>query len=304
MSAPYDFEPFLVKTRLFLNRAMDDDGRSFDEQALWATLGLELLGKAVLAKKSPALIADIQEEGHHLMVALGLTKVGDRNTTIAAKTVFMRCKKMISSLDDKEAMTFIHARNAFLHGGTAHMTLLHAHVWWSKFWPLVEVLTHELDLIIDDLVGADRVTVVQDHLDFNKKSLQTRYDSLVARAERRLAEHAAGTLPERIAKQWRPGISQDMSMKYRNFEQTCPACGKTGTLESDNIDDVDADWSGDPENPDLVVTLTVTPEFFSCDNCGLQLDGISLLDLAGMADQFYAQGDESDIQYEPDYGND
>lgn len=44
MTTPYDPEAFWIKAKLFLNHAMDSDGpRTFDEQALWASLALELL---------------------------------------------------------------------------------------------------------------------------------------------------------------------------------------------------------------------------------------------------------------------
>jgi hypothetical protein len=54
--APYDHEALWSKAQVFLNRAMDPEpGRSFDEQALWASAALELLGKAALARVSPLL---------------------------------------------------------------------------------------------------------------------------------------------------------------------------------------------------------------------------------------------------------
>jgi hypothetical protein len=57
---------------MFLNRAMDEqEARSFDERALWATLALELLAKAALARTSPVLIAEPTEEGTNLLIADG-----------------------------------------------------------------------------------------------------------------------------------------------------------------------------------------------------------------------------------------
>ncbi len=61
MRAPYDSEGLWLKAKLFINRAMDDNARSFDERALWASLSLELLAKAALANHSPLLIADPME---------------------------------------------------------------------------------------------------------------------------------------------------------------------------------------------------------------------------------------------------
>jgi hypothetical protein len=65
---------------------MDDDGiRSFDEQALWASLALERLAKAALARVSPVLIAEPTEEGANLLASLGLTQGGDHFSSVRAK---------------------------------------------------------------------------------------------------------------------------------------------------------------------------------------------------------------------------
>lgn len=75
MTVPYDHEALWLKAKLFINRAMDDDGyRSFDEQLLWASLALELLAKAALARVSPLLIVEPTEDGTNLLIASGLVK--------------------------------------------------------------------------------------------------------------------------------------------------------------------------------------------------------------------------------------
>jgi hypothetical protein len=52
---------------------MDSEaGRSFDEQALWASAALELLGKAALSRMSPLLIAEPTEDGANILIATGL----------------------------------------------------------------------------------------------------------------------------------------------------------------------------------------------------------------------------------------
>lgn len=94
MISPYDHEALWVKAKLFINRAMDDDeARSFEEQALWASLALELLAKAALARVSPLLIAEPNEEGSNLLIASGLLEGDARFTSLRAKTLFSRCHK-------------------------------------------------------------------------------------------------------------------------------------------------------------------------------------------------------------------
>lgn len=104
MTRPFDHEALWTKAKLFLNRAMDDDSRSFDEQALWAALALELLAKAALARVSPLLIAEPNEEGTNLLIATGLVDGDARFTPVRAKTLMARCHKAFKPFDQSEAM--------------------------------------------------------------------------------------------------------------------------------------------------------------------------------------------------------
>jgi len=97
VTAPYDYEALWLKAKSFLNRAMDDEGdeRSFDEQALWASLALELLAKAALARVSPLLIAEPTQDGTNLMIASGLIEGDARFTSVRAKTLYSRCRPQV-----------------------------------------------------------------------------------------------------------------------------------------------------------------------------------------------------------------
>jgi len=111
MSVPYDYEALWLKAKLFLNRAMEEnEPRSFDERALWASLALELLAKAALARVSPLLIAEPSEDGTNLLIASGLVEGDARFTSVRAKTVYSRCHKAFKPFSEAEAMKITHAR--------------------------------------------------------------------------------------------------------------------------------------------------------------------------------------------------
>jgi len=85
MIEPYDHEALWAKAKVFLNRAMDPGPeRAFDEQALWASAALELLGKAALARVSPLLIAEPTEDGANLLIATGLIEGTARLAAVSA----------------------------------------------------------------------------------------------------------------------------------------------------------------------------------------------------------------------------
>ena len=119
MIAPYDHEALWSKAKVFLNRAMDPDpGRSFDEQALWASAALELLGKAALARVSPLLIAEPTEEGVNILIATGLIEGTAKFTSVSASTIFKRCQRAFRPFSAADALKFADARNEYLHGPT------------------------------------------------------------------------------------------------------------------------------------------------------------------------------------------
>jgi hypothetical protein len=122
MTAPYDYEALWIKAKVFINRAMDPGAlRSFDEQAFWASAALELLGKAALAKVSPLLIADPQEEGRNLLIASGLVEGDARFKSVTAKTIFWRCERAFKPFSSNDALKMAAFRNEYLHSGTSQV---------------------------------------------------------------------------------------------------------------------------------------------------------------------------------------
>ena len=198
MTAPYDHEALWLKAKLFINRAMDEtDERSFDEKALWASLALELLGKAALARVSPLLIAEPTEEGNNLLIASGLVEGDTRFLSVRAKTIYSRCHRAFKPFSDLEAMHITNARNEYLHGSKAGFTSIPEAAWWPRFWAVAVILVGALERETYHLVGLERADLIDKHLEQNKKNIENRTEMLIERAKQRLAQHKAGTRRER-----------------------------------------------------------------------------------------------------------
>ncbi|MCP8711798.1 MULTISPECIES: hypothetical protein [Streptomyces] len=305
MVLPYDHKSLWVKAKLFINRAMDDDGcRSFDEQALWASLSLELLAKAALARVNPLLIAEPTEDGANLLMASGLMEGDARFTSVKAKTLFTRCQRSFKPFNLAEAAKITNARNEYLHGGGIGFASLPPHAWWPRYWAQAVILISALDMEIGDFVGSDREAVVDAHLSQNAKNIEHRTEALIERAKQRLSQYRSGTLPARIAAEWKPGsVDVDAGLKYRTVE-TCPACGAEGRLEGDTVSDTDYYYEQvSEEDYDVTVSVTVDADYFSCPTCQLVLNGYELIVQAGLPDSFETEGDPDDF-IEPEYGND
>ncbi|SEC06987.1 hypothetical protein SAMN04489844_1617 [Nocardioides exalbidus] len=305
MSVPYDHEALWLKAKLFLNKAMDDEEvRSFDERALWASLSLELLAKAALARQSPLLIAVPSEDGTNVLIALGLIAGKARFESVAAKTLYSRCEKAFKPFTKAEADKITYARNEYLHGAAAGFTEIPESGWWPRYWAQAVILVAACEREIDDLVGEVRAHIVRAHLEQNKKNVEHRTEMLLERARQRRAQFEAGSLPAKVAAEWQPGQPMTISLAHSQ-DETCPACGDRGTVEGDTVSDTDVQYERVGENDyDAIVTLTVDSEYFSCEHCGLALDDYQVLTEAGIADTFEVDGDSSDIEHEGEYGND
>jgi hypothetical protein len=307
VTAPYDHEALWSKAKVFLNRAMDPDPvRSFDEQALWASAALEILGKAALARVSPLLIAEPTEEGVNILIATGLIEGTAKFTSVSASTIFKRCQRAFRPFSAADALRFAEARNEYLHGSTIGFMTLPPEAWWPRYWALAAILVIAQDREIEELVGPDRLSIVGAYLEQNAKNVEHRTESLIARAAQRLAQYRAGTLPAKIQLEWQSNPDLTAGLTYSEAA-SCPACDSTGTLEGD--DSSDMSYTYDPNDDpidggpfDVWATVTVPADYFSCPTCHLVLDSYELIEQADLPTTFEAIDDNP--PEEPDYGND
>ena len=303
MTSSYDYDALWTKAKLFLNHAMDDgEERQFDERALWASLALELLGKAALARISPLLIAAPNEEGTNLLIASGLMAGEARFKAIPARTLYTRCSRAFKPFSFREAEQITFARNDYLHGGAAAFGGLPPEVWWPRYWGQAAILVNALDRQLVDLVGESRVEAVEAHLAQRERNIEERVEMLLERSRQRFEQYLAGTLPARLAEEWARAPDPSAGLTY-SVAHDCPACGELGTLEGENVSDAELNHETVGDDIDAWMDLTIDAEFFSCENCRLVLDGYEYLVQAGLPTEFEGIGDVGDY-FEPDYGND
>lgn len=307
MTAPYDHEALWLKAKMFLNRAMDEhEWRPFDERALWASLALELLGKAALSRTSPLLIAEPTEDGKNMLVAAGLIQGDAQFTSARAKTIFSRCQRAFPPFSHDDARRITNARNEYLHGATPGFVMIPESAWWPSYWRQAVILNNACDRTIEDLVGSDREDLVETYLQKNKQNLEHRVSMLIHQAKTRLAQHVAGTLPAKVAQQWAPGINTRAGLE-RSDTKECPACGGAeGWIEGDYIADTDISVEQYDEGYwESTITLTVAAEYFSCSDCGLVLESADLIAQADLPETFDVEGSDVDVaHYGEEYGND
>lgn len=298
MPSPVDHDGLWMKAKVHLNRSFSaTDAGDFDQAALWAASGLELLGKAALAKVNPLLVADPVDDGHSLLVAAELTADASRFKSIPAKALFSRCARAFPPFNAKEAGLIASQRNEELHSALSPFAGIDEDHWWQRYWAQAVLLIHAQDRDVEDLVGSARESTVERFLERNSENIGRRVQAILERARRRW-EQAANSKDgqdaiRKLVAQWSPWW--DMQAPG-----SCPVCGNSGLLASTYVteSEVITDW----EEGTAFEAVVAASEGFECEHCALRLFGQEYLAAAGLPDSF-----NTEREYEPpwdDYGND
>lgn len=298
MSISFDPEGLWIKSKLFINRALDPN-REFGEQAFWACSALELLGKSALARVSTLLIANPMDDGASLLVASGLLE--GNSTSVQAKAVWSRCHRVFKPFSEAEAKKLSIGRNEYIHAAGVGFDAIPAHAWWPRYWSQAVILLSHMGLIVEDYVDRRHVDEVNNALATHKETVKQQLEARIERARMMLNQSRAGTLSPRQSKEW------ELKSHYLTSHQSyveCPACGGEATIYGDDIVNTAVTYGfNDWDESGVQVTLTIAPVAIFCDDCRLDIGDYELLVEAGLDEGFELEGTGDDIEYEPEYNN-
>ncbi|EKS38550.1 MAG: hypothetical protein J0G37_14530 [Afipia sp.] len=296
------------KSKVYVSRALARKSLGdLDEYQLWASLALELLGKAALARKHPSLIVD-PTHWQSMFVAAGINVTTDVKT-ITAKTLFERLAHLVPRFDktiQKFCEGIAERRNAELHSADLPFRAMRLDAWEARYWHACDTVLQEMGSSLEHWLGATdakaprrlldeaanaidaavklRVNAARDKFKALKKSVR---DRLAAEATLREPQHQAALFRDRFDEVW---------------VETCPSCGcrafMTGEQTGEDISE---------ERDEYAVWEIVDREFigeeFRCPTCELSLIGSDEIKATGLS-YVHEDQQERELQYEPDYGND
>jgi hypothetical protein len=151
-------EGLLAKSRVYIQRAFRaKHSNDLDEYQLWASLALELLGKAALAKIHPSLVVD-PNHYESLFAASGFNISSDIKT-ITAGTLYKRLGHLSKYFDTKVkdfCDTISLRRNAELHSGELPFHQMRLDAWEGRYWQAADIIASLLDSSLEEWIGADR----------------------------------------------------------------------------------------------------------------------------------------------------
>ncbi len=277
------------KAKLYMTRALAEK-RESPLFPLWATVALEFVGRATLARVHPSLLADPQT-GDNVLYACG---VGDvkRPRSIPAKTVFLRCQEIVEGFTSSEfgfVMGLIEMRNEELHSGGAAFEDYPTGLWLADFYRIVRILLESQGLTLDEFLGKEDAAVAEQMIDAARQERKSEVLKEVA-AHRTVFEGLDG--PEVSRRQ----EAQDADLKRvaaDHKKANCPACGSqvavTGTVVRTSDPRLEDDW--------MVWEKVILPNHMHCPICGLELKGHEALHISGLGGQFAVEDSADPREY-------
>lgn len=292
------------KSKVYISRALERKStENLDEYQLWASLALELLGKAALAHRHPCLVVD----PHHwqsLFVAAGINITTDVKT-ISAKTLYERLTHLIPKFDrsvlQKFCQEIAERRNTELHSADLPFRAMKLEAWEARYWHACDTILQHMDSSLEQWLGANDARAPRQLLN---QAMQALGDAV------RLRIVAAKESFEKLTKSELKRLKSEPKKKHDSFKNSydeiwnteCPACkccaymtgNQTGEEIIEDYDEYEI-WE--------IVNRQMLAEEFYCPVCDLTLTGNHEIDMAGL-DPIHEDQQERELEYEPDYGND
>jgi hypothetical protein len=297
-----------AKSKVYIGRALTRKGAGeLDEYQLWASLALELLGKAALAGRHPSLVVD-PTHWQSMFVAAGINVTTDVKT-ITAKTLFERLAHLVPRFDktiQKFCLDIAERRNAELHSADLPFRAMHVEAWEARYWHACDTILHQMGYSLEHWLGAADAKAPLQLLEEAAQAL----DAAVKHRVQAAKEQFAGQKKlerQRLATEAELRQPQHQTALFKSsydeiWTESCPACGcrafmmgeQTGEDVSEERDE-NAVWE--------IVDREFVGEEFRCPTCALSLVGSDEIDAAGLHSTHEDQ-QEREMDYEPDYGND
>jgi hypothetical protein len=301
-------DALMGKSQAYIGRALAAKAAgSMGEYQLWASLALELVGKAALAKIHPCLVADPQSYVS-LFAAAGMN-VGTDIKTIIAKTLFERLTHVSKRFDEKTkdfCTNMSLKRNAELHSGEAPFEGTVPSSWEGRYWHTAEIILEACDSSIETWLGADKAKA--------PKELLAEYTHATEEAAKVRVEMASEAFAARPKKEREEAHARAAAIDIWNmrrsfrlladdiWETQCPACKSRSFLAGVKYDEeVSEDDDEDPYEE--LVDVSYAAEEFMCPSCGLHLDSRDAIKAVGL-EVDHVETETRQREYEPDYGND
>jgi hypothetical protein len=299
-----------AKSKVYITRGLRAQSeKDIEEYQLWASLALELLGKAALSQIHPSLVAD-PDHYQSLFAACG-HQISPDIKTITATTLFRRLTHIGKAFDtrhQKFCEQLALRRNAELHSGESPFSAMSAEAWEREFWGAIEIVLQMQDETLESWLGADDAKAPAKIIEQAQQAMEWAVTNRVSHCQQDFeAKNKSAKRREKLIEE-----SKKLSWNDRTWDGrercVCPACScfgfLGGTLWKEEIADYESESAGNEDSPPTeTVQKTFTAEIFECPSCSLALFGTKELSAADVPGEF-SKTEEREREFEQEYGND
>lgn len=298
-----------TKSKLYMSRALVE-GPDNELYAFWASLSLELLAKAVLAKIHPVLVAD-PADGRSILYACGINtglSQPKRPKSIPAHTLFARCIlccKNFTSEDEAFCLTLAERRNSELHSAELGFAGYSSSLWLARYFTVATKLLKQFGKPLDEFLGSSaQATAARRMIKGEEASRKAAVLKRVASAKKSYAKLSSLVRIRRIAES---KVTLAQLAADANKLDKCPACLNDCCILGSRITTGDPRLDGD----EILIRASYLPESMKCLVCLLNLKGHQELHIVSKGGQYsvdevYDAAEYYAPEYEPEmeYGND
>jgi len=279
------------KAKQYIERAFAAD-RESPLFPFWASLSLEFLARACLAKVHPALLAD-PDKPENLLFAFEIGAT-DKPKSIAITTVYLRCRLIAPEFTDdlaKACTTLTERRNAELHSGDTSFDGLPTSAWLAQFYKACQVLLRAQGFELGDWIPeAEDVRAAEEMI----QALEQKHrDEALKRIGE--AKGAFQKLPpdDQTSRHEDAEVEAKLARGQGVKIIECPACGSKAVLRGGRIRATPPVLKDDM----LYWESIYLPKSLECGGCGLELPGYAVLHGAGLGGQYVEESYAEPSQY-------
>lgn len=309
VSNAIDSNALHAKSKVYIGRALrSKDASEFDEYQLWASLALELLGKAALAKLHPCLVVD-PSHWQSLFIAAGIDNETTDVKTITAKTLFERLGHLVPWFDkavQKFCEDITQRRNSELHSGALPFRTMNLEAWEERYWHACDTILQEIGDSLNYWLGAAEAAAPRRLLDEAAKAHVATVKIRVQSAREQFKKLKSAER-ERAVTETQLLNSQQRTALFKgiydeSWVDNCPACNCLAFMAGNQIGEYISE-----ERDEMAIWELVDREFmgeeFHCPTCKLSLMGSAEIDAAEL-NYIHVDQQERDIEHDPKNGND
>lgn len=303
----WDFGPLWSKAKYYFHKAQaaPREGQDF---GLFSALALEFTARAALAKVHPVLLLD-PNEGSNLLAVFGFTKPNKIVKSVPAKTVFDRCKTVVTDFnpeDEHFATGFVERRNSELHSGDVAFADFGTGKWLARYYAVIQKLCIHCDKTLSEFIGDEEEEKTAEEMiaAANESVLKEVYEIIrpVREAFKLLSD---AEREQKIANQ------NALETPYTSERNPCPSCTASAVINGRSVKSTPPKLEGDEVRTDQIFL----PDELTCGACGLHLETHAKLHALGYGGQYSREFSEEASEYyarvygQPeedfdDYGND